>query len=195
MRRTAKKKRRRSSSGGSSSSSSTSSTSDEILIDSEVFEGQRESQTIATPHGSVLSRAVAASDDSRVNEGEPSLGDDGRLVGAGRNSPSDRLSMPTPQVVGGLRKGSDFGCDPQPRAGTVGEGKLGVPYGDYMQAARLAAEEAKIAQRTRYGSKGGEPSASYISGGKKGKTKGEGKKGKSDGKGKKGKEDVREKTP
>jgi hypothetical protein len=64
-----------------------------------------------------------------------------------------------------------------------------------MQAARLAAEEAKIAQRTRYGSKGGEPSASYISGGKKGKTKGEGKKGKSDGKGKKGKEDVREKTP
>ena len=109
-------------------------------------------RTIATPHGSVLSRAVAASDDSRVNEGEPSLGDDGRLVGAGRNSPSDRLSMPTPQVVGGLRKGSDFGCDPQPRAGTVGEGKLGVPYGDYMQAGRLAAEEAKIAQRTRYGS-------------------------------------------
>ena len=62
-----------------------------------------------------------------------------------------------------------------------------------MQAGRLAAEEAKIAQRTRYVGKGGESSTPYVSGGKKGKAKGEGKKGKSEGKTRKGKEEERDK--
>jgi hypothetical protein len=63
-----------------------------------------------------------------------------------------------------------------------------------MQTGRVAAEELKIAQRTRYTPKWGEPSGSYQGGGKKGKTKGEGKKGRQEGKGKKGKEDEKDKA-
>ena len=62
VRKKAKKKRRRLSSEGSTSTSSTSSTSDEIMIDSEVFEGQRESQRLwkRTPGALALSTILEA---------------------------------------------------------------------------------------------------------------------------------------
>jgi hypothetical protein len=228
VKRKAKKKRRRSSSTGSSSTSSSSSSTEELMLDTEVLEGQRENLRLwrRTRGALALGTILEAQQTLLTRQGVHPDVQSGELPPVMVQYFKNHLQpVMTPAVSreshhwamlldllikGEIARAADLGCQRLKSLEGYAKGvtldvarnlelvplertSLASPT-ETMQTGRVAAEELKIAQRTRYTLKWGEPSGSYQGGGKKGKTKGEGKKGRQEGKGKKGKEDEKDKA-
>ena len=228
VRKKAKKKSKKSSSSKGSSRSSTTSSSSDLMLDTEIFEGQRESQKLwrKTPGALSLATLVEAQQNLLTRQGiqpdvtsaniPPLMVQYFRANMQGSMTPalareSHHWAMLIDLLLKGeIARGCDLACQRLKSLESYSRGTLLdisrnlellpperaslTTQTEAAKAGKLAAEETKFNQRTRFSGKGAEASGGAY-GGKKGKSKGEGKKGKTDGKApKKGKEDDSQKA-
>lgn len=223
LRKESKKKRRRSSSSSTSSTSSSSTSSDGLMIDSEIFEGQKETQRIwrRAPGTLCLSTVLEAQQTLLTRQGiQPEVhkgplpaimvqyfrGNLRPIMTPALQRESHHWSMLLDLLVQGeIARGCDLkSLESYARGVTLditrhlelvpAERASLATATETNLAGKQATEESKLQAKTRYPGKGSE-APPYHSQGKKGKAKGDGKKGRGDGKTqKKGKEDDRDKA-